>query len=142
MPLPDSERVVHAVCSDAFEASSGECSLELYQGKNVSVSRLEVTPLPQQWRVLAATVQKLPGRKLERLSELGVGQLISTARNYRPREKPEGFILSVEEDGTPKNRAHAEIRGNISKGLSRQLVGIHLLHTPPDGFDAESIPRI
>jgi hypothetical protein len=75
MRLPREEQIVRAICSDKFDRSSARVSPSLFKGPNTSVSRLTVIPLPLQWRKLAATVQKLSGRKLERLGEIGDGAL-------------------------------------------------------------------
>lgn len=136
------EDVVHAVCSDKYQPDTGELSPRLYEGRNVSVSRLAVVALAEQWPLLARTVQKLPGRRLEAVAKLNVGRLVETAKRFTSREKPEGILLAVVEDPTPHNPAHAEIRGDkITSGLSRQLCTMHELLRPPAGFDPAAHPR-
>ena len=90
MPLAESEKIVRAVCTDKYCDGTGEVSRSLYEGTDVSCSRLSVIPLSDQWHVLAKTVQKPPGRMLKRLSELGVGQIVSIAKDHTA-EKP-GFF--------------------------------------------------
>lgn len=142
MRLDRAEQVVRAVCTEHFEPETGECSDRLYEGNKTSVSRLSVFPLLEQWRILAATVQKLPGRRLERLSELGVAQIEDTASAFRPKERNEGFQLSVEADPTAVNPAHAIISDRVTGGLSKRLCAVHSVHTPPAGFDPATVPQV
>jgi len=82
MRLPRNEQVVRAVCSEHYDRESGRVSPSLYEGTETSLSRLTIIPLAGQWAKLAATVQKLPGRRLEKIGELGVAQIEDAGRNY------------------------------------------------------------
>lgn len=141
MRLPRAEQIVRAICSDKFDRSNGRVSPSLFKGPNTSVSRLAVIPLPQQWRKLAATVQKLPGRKLERLGEIGVGTLEDLGRNYVANGAPTSVALSVVADPVPSNEAHAIIPENISAGLGSAICRALNFHELPEGFRPEQIER-
>jgi hypothetical protein len=142
MRLPRDERIVRAICSDKFDRASGRVSPSLFKGPNTSVSRLAVIPLPLQWRKLAATVQKLPGRKLERLGEIGVWALEDLGLNYVANGTPMKVALSVVADPVPTNEAHAIIPENISVGLGRAICGVLTYHEPPEKFSPEQIERV
>jgi hypothetical protein len=142
MRLPREEQIVRAICSDKFDRASGRVSPSLFKGPNTSVSRLAVIPLPQQWRKLAATVQKLPGRKLERLGEIGVGALEDLGLNYVANGTPMKVALSVVADPVPTNEAHAIIPENISAGLGSAICRALTYHELPDGFSPERIERV
>ncbi len=141
MRLPREEQIVRAICSDKFDRSSGRVSPSLFKGPNTSVSRLTVIPLPLQWRKLAATVQKLPGRKLERLGEIGVGALEDLGLDYVANGTPMKVTLSVVADPVPTNEAHAIIPENISAGLGSAICRVLTYHELPDGFTPERIER-
>jgi len=142
MRLPRNEQVVRAVCSEHYDRESGRVSPSLYEGTETSLSRLTIIPLAGQWAKLAATVQKLPGRRLEKIGELGVAQIEDAGRNYTQNGKATPMPLTVVDDPTPQNRAHAIIPGKITKGLSRVLRDTTLLRDPPAGFDPEKVARV
>jgi hypothetical protein len=142
MRLPREEQIVRAVCSDKFDRSSGRVSPSLFKGPNTSVSRLTIIPLPLQWRKLAATVQKLPGRRLERLGEIGVGPLEDLGLNYVANDKPMPITLSVVADAQPTNEAHALIPENITTGLGSAIVRTLNYHDLPADFRPELVERL
>jgi hypothetical protein len=142
MRLPRAEQIVRAICSDKFDRANGRVSPSLFKGPNTSVSRLAVIPLPQQWRKLAATVQQLPGRKLERLGEIGVGTLEDLGLNYVANDTPKKIALSVVADPVPTNEAHAIIPENISAGLGSAICRALIFHELPEGFRPEQIERV
>jgi hypothetical protein len=141
MRLPRDEQIVRAVCSDKFDRTNGRVSPSLFKGPNTSVSRLSIVPLPLQWRKLAATVQKLPGRRLERLGEIGVGQLEDLGRAYVANGTPMPIALSVVADALPTNEAHAIIPENITAGLGNVIVRALRYQELPEGFRPELIER-
>jgi hypothetical protein len=142
MRLAREEQVVRAICSEHFDPENGRISPSLYEGKETSVSRLTVVPIKNQWTLLAATVQKLPGRRLEKLGELGVATIEDLGQAYTQNEKPAPVVLTVVDDPTPQNAAHAIIPEKISKGLSRTMVKVSTIHDPPAGFDPEKVPKM
>jgi len=142
MRLPREEQVVRAICSDKFDRSNGRVSPSLFKGPNTSVSRLAVIPLSLQWRKLAATVQKLPGRKLEQLGEIGVGPLEDLGLNYVANGIPMKVALSVVDDPLPTNEAHAVIPENITAGLGSAICRALKFHELPEGFSPEQIERV
>ncbi len=141
MRLPREEQVVRALCSDKFDRTSGRVSPSLFKGPNTSVSRLAIIPLALQWRKLAATVQKLPGLRLERLGEIGVGRLEDVGRSYVANGKPTPTSLSVVADALPTNEAHAIVPENISAGLGNTIIRALAYHELPEGFRPELVGR-
>jgi hypothetical protein len=143
MRLNRAERVVRAVCSDKFDPATRKVAKSLFKGAEISLSRLDVVPIGRQWRLLASTVQKLPGRRLERLGEIGVDRIEDVGAAYRRDEKGEPVPLTVVEDRLPHNEAHAIIVEDIkSDALAKALVSELRLHDPPEGFVAENIARV
>ena len=142
MRLPREEQIVRAICTDKFDRTSGRVSPSLFKGPNTSVSRLAIIPLAQQWRKLAATVQKLPGRRLERLGEIGVGKLEDVGQAYVANGTPMPATLTVVADPLPTNDAHAIIPENISAGLGNTIRHALIYHELPDGFRPELIGRL
>jgi hypothetical protein len=131
MRLESREQVLRAICSDKYDAASGRVSPSLFRGSNTSISRLAIFPLAKQWRVLAATVQKLPGRRLERLGEIGVGRLEELGREHQTP-----VSLSVIADPVPANAAHGIIPENISGGLSNTIIRNLSYHEVRDSISA------
>lgn len=141
MRLPQAEQIVRAICSDKYDRTTGRVSPSLFKGPNTSVSRLTIIPLSQQWRKLAATVQKLPGLRLERLGEIGVGQLEHLGQTYIANGTPMPVPFSVIADPLPTNEAHAIIPQNISAGLGNAIRQALTYHELPEGFRPELIER-
>lgn len=59
--------------------------------------------------------------------EINIGRLQEIGRTYTPRPTE----LTVEEDPTERNPAHAEIPEDISKGLAFEIIRALLLHSDP-----------
>jgi hypothetical protein len=137
MRLPRDEQVVRAIFTAHYDAVNGRGSYSLYEGVGTSVSRLAVIPLIGQWGKFAAIVQKLPGHRLEKIGQLGVGQIEDIGKNFARNGKPAPTPLSVLDDPTPQNEAHAIIPEKITPGLSRVLNTATIVHDPPAGFNPE-----
>ena len=143
MRLDRAERVLRAVCSDKFDPATGRVAKSLFKGAEISLSRLRIVSLPKQWPLLASTVQKLPGRRLERLGEIGVDRIEDIGAAYRTDERGCPAALKVVADPLPHNEAHAIIVEEIkSDALARALVAELRLHEPPLGFVAENVARV
>lgn len=142
MKLPVEEQIVRAICTDKYDRANGRVSPSLFKGAGTSVSRLAIIPLSHQWRKLAATVQKLPGRRLERLGEIGVGRLSAIGLAYTANNKPMPISLSVEANPLPSNSAHAVIPENITTGLSNSIVNNLAYHELPVRFDPTQVERL
>ena len=138
--LGQDEDVVRAICSDKYDSQSGRISPSLFRGPNISVSRLSILPLSMQWRVLMATVQKLPGRRLEQLGEINVGRLTELGRSYVANGKPAPVELTVIADPTPQNSAHAVIPENISTGLGKKIIDNLVCHKMPEEMETSLPP--
>jgi len=141
MTLPDKEEIARALCSDKYDPTTGRLSTSLFKGPNTSVSRLAVIPLSDQWRKLAATVQKLPGRRLEKIGVIGVGQLRDIGAKYQANNKPAPVDIHVVAEPVASNAAHALIQEKLSDGLSNSINRALLQHPLPTGFDPETVPR-
>lgn len=139
MRLERAERVLRAVCSDKFDPVTRKVAKSLFKGAEISLSRLQVIPIARQWPLLASTVQKLPGRRLERLGEIGVDRIEDIGAAYRKDDEGQPAPLTVVEDRLPRNEAHAIIVEEIkSDALAKALVSELRLHEPPEGFVAEA----
>lgn len=141
MRLPREEQIIRAICTEKYDRTTGRVSPSLFKGRNTSVSRLAIIPLSRQWRKLAATVQKLPGRRLERLGEISVGRLEEIGLTYVANGNPMPVALTVVADALPTNEAHAIIPEHISAGLGTAIVRTLTYHELPEGFDPETVGR-
>jgi hypothetical protein len=98
----------------------------LFVGQNISVSRLAVVPLADQWDLFREYVERPPERRLERIAEINVGHLQEIGRLRNPAVE-----LSVEPKPESWNPAHAEIPQNITRGLANKILPELKLHQPP-----------
>lgn len=118
MPIDASEDIAKAVCSDKFDAASGEVSASLFKGSGSSVSRLSLCPLEDTWEMFRYHVEKPPQRTLERVGVINVGRLMEVGRYFE--DKP--TTLTVEALPLEGYLSHAEIPQKISRGLSNEIV--------------------
>ncbi len=123
MLLSPNEDVVRAILTDKWDGQ--RASPSLFKGQDVSVSRLAIIPLADHWDMFRMRLENPPERRLERISEINVGHLQQIGRDYaHPIE------LTVEPKPEDCNRAHAEIRQKITRGLANKIVTALKLHSP------------
>jgi hypothetical protein len=142
MILGDEEEIARAICSDKFDPATGRLFTSLFKGPNTSVSRLAVIRLADQWHTLASTVQKLPGRRLEKIGVIGVGRLRELGAAHTANGKPHRVSISVVAKREDWNEAHAEIVEKLPDGLCNTINRSLQLHSLPAGFDPETVPRV
>ena len=118
MPIDASEDIAKAICSDKFDAASGEVSASLFKGSGSSVSRLSLCPLEDTWDMFRLRVEKPPQRTLERIGVINVGRLEQVGRDF----KDNPTSLTVEAVPLEGYLSHAEIPEKISRGLSNEIV--------------------
>ena len=118
MPLDASEDIAKAICSDKFDAASGEVSASLFKGNGSSVSRLSLCALEDTWDMFRFRVEKPPQRILEKIGVINVGRLEQVGRDF----KDNPTSLTVEAVPLEGYLSHAEIPEKISRGLSNEIV--------------------
>lgn len=126
MGIAAEEDIVRAICTDKWDGQ--RLAPSLFTGENTSVSRLALIPLEDHWPMFRDHVQKPPERLLALIGEINVGTLQKLGEtHHQPVE------LSVESVPEDWNRAHAEIRGKVTKGLANRILKELKLHHPPPG---------
>ena len=118
MPIDATEDIAKAICSDKFDAVSGEVSASLFKGSGSSVSRLALCPLEETWELFRHRVEKPPQRVLERIGAINVGRLVEVGQNFESNPT----TLTVEAVPLDGYLSHAEIPQKISRGLSNEIV--------------------
>jgi hypothetical protein len=119
----DDEDVVRAITTAHWDPEEGRISSSLFKGEGISVSRLQVLSLAALLDLCDRELVRPPERSVRGAGEIRVRSLKQIGREFQhPTE------LTVEQDPTPTNPAHAEIPQRISKGLSRRIVDALVLH--------------
>lgn len=124
MPLSDEEEIVRAICTDKWDGE--RIAPSAFTGPDTSVSRLFITPLEDHWEVFRRGVERPPERRLERIAQIGVGQLRDLGRAHNPPA-----TVTVEADPMDWNPAHAIIPGKRSRGLANRIRDAVTIHEPP-----------
>ena len=124
MPLPASENILRAVCTDKWDGQ--RLSPSLFVGQNISVSRPAIVPLGDHWDLFRKQVERPPERRLEWIAEINIGCLQELGRTHRPRS----IELTVEPRPETWNPAHAEIPQNITRGLANRILPALQRHFP------------
>jgi hypothetical protein len=127
MPLPDTEEIVRAVCTDKWDGE--RIAPSAFMGPDTSVSRLAITPLDEHWELFLREVEKPPERLLEVIAQIGVGRLGEIGRAYSPP-----VTITVEAEPVESNPAHAVIPGKRSRGLANCIKDAVIVHRPPAGL--------
>lgn len=123
MPIPSTEDIVRAVCTDKWDGE--RLAPSLFIGTNLSVSRLALLSLEDHWDIFRSHVQKPPERRLELIAEINVGKLQDIGATHEPP-----FALTVEPKPEDWNPAHAEIPQRIARGLANRILPALILHRP------------
>lgn len=122
----EDEEVVRAITTAHWDPHEGRISSSLFKGERISVSRLRILPLPVLLGLFDRELIRPPERGVRGAGEIRVGTLQRIGREFQHPTR-----LTVEQDPTPANAAHAEIPQRISKGLSRRIVDALVLHPHP-----------
>ena len=125
MRLEGSEEIVRAICSDKYDGD--RISPSAFTGANVSVSRLSIIGLEDQWEVLKKSVQKPPQRMLKLLAQCSVATVEEVGKVSNPPAE-----LRVDAAAEVENPAHAEIRPQVTRGQGNRLKELVTIHELPD----------
>lgn len=130
MALSSDEDIVRAICSDKVDSASGFISPSLFAGKgDVSVSRLVMRRIEDQWGFFERRVSNPPDRALVLIGEINVGLLERTGLNYA--EKPTQLTVDADPDySIPEDPdlAHAVIPQRITRGLATEIIRALKIH--------------
>ena len=131
MALSSDEDIVRAVCTDKWDGD--RLAPSLFVGANISVSRLAIVSLADQWDLFRQYVEKPPERRLELIAEINVGRLQEIGGSHNPP-----LALTVVPKPEQWNPAHAEIPQKITRGLANKILVELKIHRPaaPEHGDA------
>jgi hypothetical protein len=125
---PPDENVLRAIYTAHWDGRKNRLSSSLFKGSGISVSRLAVLGMTELFEIFHKELDSPPkNRFVVGGGEINIGQLQEIGRTYEqlPTE------LTVEEDPTDINPAHAEIPESISKGLALVIAKALILHHDP-----------
>lgn len=116
--------MLRAIHTAFWDKSRNRWTSEIFKGEKVSVSRLAILSIEALFAIFHSELDSPPrNRYVVGGGEINVGNLQKIALNYlQPTE------LTVEEDPTEINPAHAEIPQNITKGLARKIIAALIIH--------------
>jgi hypothetical protein len=116
---PPDEDILRAITTADWDEREGRVQASFFahdgKGDGVSVSRLQVLSREQLLRIFSAEFQ--PPRLTLGTAEINVGVLQALGREFKPAPTE----LTVEQDPTPTNPAHALIPQKITRGLSNHI---------------------
>ena len=116
------EDVARAICSNYYDAASDRISPSVFEGRDVSVGRLSVSPLQELIGIFRQKVAK-PNRPLRMVGQINVGLLQELGREHKDnRKRPIPVEIVVVAKPEPEYLAHAEIPQKIPRGLANRIV--------------------
>ncbi len=127
---PPEENVLRAIHSAHCDKARDRdrYSSDLFRGSGTSVSRLSVFSIDQLFAIFHRELDSPPkNRFVVAAGEINVGRLQEIGRGFRSNPTD----LTVEEDPTETNPAHAVIHEKISKGLAREIIRALIVHPDP-----------
>lgn len=127
---PPNENVLRAIYTAHWDERKNRWSSSLFKGSGISVSRLAILELSELFAIFHEELDSPPkNRFVVGGGEINIGRLQEIGRIYEPLPTE----LTVEEEPTDINPAHAEIPENISKGLALVIIKALILHRDPLG---------
>lgn len=131
MPRPKcspEENILRAIHTAHWDERKERLSSSLFKGSSTSVSRLAISGITELFAIFHNELDSPPKKRFViGGGEINIGRLQEIGRAYAPRPTE----LTVEEDPTDSNPAHAEIPEDISKGLAFEIIRALLLHSDP-----------
>jgi hypothetical protein len=130
MPRPEcspEENVLRAILTAHRDEHKDSWSSSLFKGRETSVSRLSILGLAELFAVFHQELDSPPKRHVIGAGEINIGRLQEIGRSYEHKRTQ----LSVEEDPTVTNPAHALIPQYISRGLAFEIIRELIIHRDP-----------
>jgi hypothetical protein len=116
------ENVLRAIHTAFWDVGRGRWSSEMFKGRETSVSRLAVLGLQELLAIFHQELDSPPrNRRVIGVGEINIGALEEIGHTTQT-------VLTVEEDPTPLNPAHAVIPQNIGRGLAMKIIAALTLH--------------
>ena len=115
---PPEENVLRAIQTAHFDPERNRYSSALFKGSSTSVSRLSISSIDELFAVFHRELDCVIAA-----GEINVGTLQEIGRNFQSPVE-----LTVLENPTDSNPAHAVIPQKISKGLARAIIRALRIH--------------
>ena len=126
-PLVDSkENIVRAIRTADWDKKKNRFSSDLFKGPYTSVSRLSILSLKELFEIFHRDLDREisdPPNIVRWAGEINVGNMQRIGLTH---QKP--IQITVEQDPTPNNIAHAEIIQKLSRGLSIKIINSLIIH--------------
>ena len=121
------ENIVRAIHSNHWDEKKNRWGSDLFKGIGTSVSRLSILDMAALFVIFHQELDKPLEEVVYKAGEIEIAYMQHLAESY----KNSPTHLTVEEDPTPKNPAHAEIPQNITRGLAFVIIEKLKLHDSP-----------
>lgn len=114
--LPREELVLRAITEAHWDVKNQRGSSNLFQGVDISLSRLSILDQEAIFLIFLHQLDK-PTNSLLGAGKISVGAIQEAGReNVTPP-----FEITVVEDPTTENKAHAEIPQNITRSIAKKI---------------------
>ena len=126
-PLVNSkENIVRAIRAADWDKKKNRFSSDLFKGPYTSVSRLSILSLKELFEIFHRDLDRKfsdPPNIVCWAGEINVGNMQYIGSTH---QKP--TQITVEQDPSPNNIAHAEIIQRLSRGLSIKIINSLIIH--------------
>lgn len=99
-PCAPHEIIVRAIHTGHYDASTGILRPKLFEGRNISVSRLQILPIHELFSIFTADIDA-PSQFIIQVASLEVQELMNLAKAYTNPETKQSTNLSVIQDPCP-----------------------------------------
>jgi hypothetical protein len=104
VPCAPDEIIVRAIDTQHYDPQTGILRPKLFEGRDVSVSRLQILTLEELFFIFTADIDAPPERTVIQVAILHVQELVDIAKNFIHFETKRAVTLNVVQDPCPVQR--------------------------------------
>ncbi len=107
-PCTPDEVIVRAIHTQHYDAQTGILRYKLFEGRNISVSRLQILTIEELFPIFTADIDSPPERMIIQVGSLGVQELIRLAKENPNPETKQPADLKVIQDPCPVQKEYKQ----------------------------------
>ena len=115
------EDLLRAITTAHYDAKKGRTTSALFRGRDISVSRPSILPVERIEEIFIRTLPR--PEKDPPIAYFGFARVETTTLRSLGEEYDAAEAMTVWAAPLPENEAHAEVAGDITRGLSKKILG-------------------
>ncbi|TAE25518.1 MAG: hypothetical protein EAZ92_12180 [Candidatus Kapaibacterium sp.] len=107
-PCAPDEIIVRAIHTEHYDATTGILRPKVFEGRDVSVSRLQILTIEELFPIFTADIDAPPERIIIQVGSITVQELASLANAYKNPETKQSAKLNVIQDPCPVQKEYKQ----------------------------------